>query len=179
MHCCNNGNQGPCWNIVTTMVTNPLSEHTCNNGNKGHCWETLLQEQGWLTTITSNNNIATMTLPLIPLLHLLFLSSMSDISPQFLWAVVINGETCWHHRLWCGMKNSFRISMYSKEYVSNLVYLFIYLLNYFFMHIFTYLFHSNFYVLLIYIFIYKFTYTYMYNAIFWCEIQFKIYISSK
>jgi hypothetical protein len=40
----------------------------------------------------------------------------NDISPQFLWAEVVSKATCWCHRLQCGVKNTFGILVYSKEY---------------------------------------------------------------
>jgi hypothetical protein len=46
---------------------------------------------------------------------LLFLSK-SDLSPQCLWAIVISEVTCWCYHSCCGIKNTFGISVYSKEY---------------------------------------------------------------
>jgi hypothetical protein len=51
--------------------------------------------------------------PWIPLLPSLFLLSKNNLSPQFPWAMVIKEATCWHHCLWCGVKNATGISVYS------------------------------------------------------------------
>jgi hypothetical protein len=43
-------------------------------------------------------------------------SSKSDMSPRFFRAMVIDEKACWRYRHWCGVKNIFGISVYSKEF---------------------------------------------------------------
>jgi hypothetical protein len=90
-HCCDNGTRDYCWNTC------------CNSGKRG--WF-IIEQWPWIPLLS-----------LIQLLHLLFLSSKIDLSPLFLWAVVINEATWWRHRPWCGLKDLRYFSvLYSKEY---------------------------------------------------------------
>jgi hypothetical protein len=49
------------------------------------------------------------------LLHFLFHSGASDVSPNIFWVVIIE-TTWWCHHPWCAVKNAFGTSVYSKEY---------------------------------------------------------------
>jgi hypothetical protein len=114
----NNGNLSHCWN-------------TLSNGNRGHCSNTLLQQwEPWsllghiVTKVESEvidgshqcRQITLQQWPWVPWLDLLLLSSKSDWSSQFLWAVVFNEAVYWH-RPWCGVKNTFGSSVYSEQYI--------------------------------------------------------------
>jgi hypothetical protein len=106
--CCKNGKRGHCWSTLLHNSGNrPLLEHTSNNRNWGHCYGTLFPQWEPRSLLAHNNDITLSQHWLqIPLLPLLFLSSKSDQSLQFLWAMVIKKATCWCHHPCCGMKNT-------------------------------------------------------------------------
>jgi hypothetical protein len=51
-----------------------------------------------------------------PLLNLLFLLYVSDVRPQLLCTVVTSKAAFRYHHPWCGMKNTFSVSVYFREY---------------------------------------------------------------
>jgi hypothetical protein len=108
--------------------TGLLLEHTIVTTGTDHCWNTLLQQWeqrsllGHIVTAMGTEVIVSSQWPRItlspqmPLLHLLFLSRKSDLSPQFLCAAAINKAACRLYCPCCGVKKTWGISVYSKEY---------------------------------------------------------------
>jgi hypothetical protein len=93
-----------------------------------HLWNTLLQQWGLRSLLENNNDLGSHRhndlwhqLPFISLLHLLFPSRKSDVSPHLLWALDINWATCWHHCLWCGVQDTWNSGVLQRVYLSSLV----------------------------------------------------------
>jgi hypothetical protein len=90
------GSRQPAWaGVIVYIVATMVTEVTVGSQ------VTWIAQQQWLW---------------ISLLPSLFFSSKNYLSPQLLWAVVNNETTCCRHRPCWGVKNTFAVSVYSKEY---------------------------------------------------------------
>jgi hypothetical protein len=102
---------------TVTMGTEAIvGTRCCNNENQGNCWGTLLQGD-WdscrLTTLTSDH-IGTMILETIVAFVIPF--ELEWPKSTALLSRVMTEATCWFQGPSCGVKNTFGISVYSKEY---------------------------------------------------------------